>query len=291
MTHHIATPNTESLEAHARAGEQETTYILGHSQDEIRRLIEQAAILRPTTERLLQCAGLEGGMRVLDLGCGAGDVSMLAAKLVGASGSVVGIDLNARILDVARARARAVGHANIAFTQASVGTFSDPRPFDLVIARYVLVHQVDPVDFLRTAARFTKSGGILALHELILDRPVHSQPLVGLWQQTADWLLTSFRSGAPSYDAAGRLIEHFFRAGLPQPVLFSETPVGGGVDAPHYAWFAGVARTLLPRMIRTGVVTAETVAIDTLESRLRSAVVAARSQVEGPAQVCAWTRV
>jgi hypothetical protein len=42
-------------------------------------------------------------------------------------------------------------------------------------------------------------------------------------------------------------------------------------------------------MIRTGVVTAETVAIDTLESRLRSAVVEAHSQVEGPAQVCAWT--
>ena len=283
MTHHIATLDAEGLGDHV--------YILGHSQDEIRRLIDQAAILRPTTERLLQSAGIERGMRVLDLGCGAGDVAMLAGKLVGASGSVVGIDLNARILDVARARARAVGLSHVAFTEATVSTFSDPRPFDLVIARYVLVHQVDPVDFLRTAARFTKSGGILALHEIMLDRPVHSRPLVGLWQQTADWLLTTFRGGAPSYDAAGRLIEHFFRAGLPQPALFCETPVGGGVNAPHYAWFAGVARTLLPRMIQTGVVTAETVAIDTLECRLRSAVVEARSQVEGPAQMCAWTRV
>jgi hypothetical protein len=44
-------------------------------------------------------------------------------------------------------------------------------------------------------------------------------------------------------------------------------------------------------MVETGVVAAETVAIDTLESRLRSAVVEARSQVEGTAQVCAWTRV
>jgi hypothetical protein len=44
-------------------------------------------------------------------------------------------------------------------------------------------------------------------------------------------------------------------------------------------------------MVETGVVTAETVAIDTLESRLRSAVVEARSQVEGPAQVCAWTSI
>jgi hypothetical protein len=154
-----------------------------------------------------------------------------------------------------------------------------------------LPYQVDPVAFLRAAARFATPGGILALHEFIVDRPLHSRPDVALWRQTADWLLTTFRRGVPSWDAAGRLIEHFYNAGLPQPELFSETLIGGGVDAPLYAWLAGVARTLLPRMIETGVVAAETVAIDTLESRLRSAVVEARSQVEGTAQVCAWTRV
>jgi hypothetical protein len=63
----------------------EAIYILGHSQAEIRRLINQAAILRSTTERLLGSAGIEHGMRVLDVECGAGDVSMLAGKLVGVS--------------------------------------------------------------------------------------------------------------------------------------------------------------------------------------------------------------
>jgi ubiquinone/menaquinone biosynthesis C-methylase UbiE len=283
--------DAEVLEDHARAAERETIYFLGHSQDEIQRLIDQAAILRPTTERLLRSAGIEQGMRVLDIGCGAGDVSMLAGKLVGPSGWVVGIDPNVDTLAVARARAQADGLRHVTFTEASVGTFSDPKPFDLVVARYVLIYQVDPVAFLRAAARFATPGGILALHEFILERPVYSKPHVALWQQTADWLMTTFRNGAPSCDAAARLIEHFSGAGLPQPALFSETPIGGGVDAPHYAWAAGVARTLLPRMVETGVVTAETVAIDTLESRLRSAVVEARSQVEWPAQVCAWTRV
>lgn len=160
-------------------------YILGHSQDEIRRLIDRAAILRPTTKRLLRSAGIEQGMRVLDLGCGAGDVSMLAGKLVGPSGSVVGIDPNADILAVARARAQAEGLLHVTFVEASVGTFSDPVPFDLVVARYVLIYQVDPVAFLRAAARFVTPGGILALHEFILDRPVHSRPHVALWQQTA----------------------------------------------------------------------------------------------------------
>src|SRR5215831_15449448 len=66
----------------------EGDYVLGHSQREIRRLTTQAALLRPITERLLQNAKLAPGMRVLDLGCGAGDVSMLAAEFVGSTGSV-----------------------------------------------------------------------------------------------------------------------------------------------------------------------------------------------------------
>jgi ubiquinone/menaquinone biosynthesis C-methylase UbiE len=269
----------------------ESIYLLGHSQEEIRRLIDQAAILRPTTERLLRSAGLEQGMRVLDVGCGAGDVSMLAGGLVGQSGSVVGIDPNPQAIAVARARAQADQLAHVTFTEASVATFSDPAPFDFVVARYVLLYQVDPVAFLRTAARFVRPGGVLALHEFVLDRPLNCRPRIALWEQTSEWLLKTFRRVAPSCDVAERLIEHFSSAGLPPPALFSETPVGGGVDAPHYAWLAGVARTVLPRIVESGVVTAEALAVDTLESRLRSAVVEARGQIEGPAQVCAWTRI
>jgi ubiquinone/menaquinone biosynthesis C-methylase UbiE len=290
MTKHDHTLDAKNLQDHAKAGK-ETVYMFGHSQEKIRRLIDQAPILQSTTERLLRSAGIEQGMAVLDMGCGAGDVSMLAGSLVGPSGSVVGIDPNADILAVARARAKSHQLPHVSFTEASVGSFSDARLFDFVVARYVLIYQVDPVTFLRTAARFVRPGGVLALHECILDRAVNSRPRVALWQQTSDWLLRTFRLGAPSYDAAGRLIDYFHRAGLEQPELFSETAVGGGLDAPHYAWLAGVARTLLPRMVDLGVVTAETLAIDTLESRLRSAVVEARSQVEGPAQVCAWTRI
>ena len=64
----------------SEANKREASYILGHSEAEILRLQTQANILRPITERLPRSAGIRLGMRVLDLGSGAGDVAMLAAE-------------------------------------------------------------------------------------------------------------------------------------------------------------------------------------------------------------------
>ena len=59
-------------------------YALARCDEEYDRLSRQAAFLRGTTERLFRVAGLAPGMRVLDVGSGAGDVALLAAELVGA---------------------------------------------------------------------------------------------------------------------------------------------------------------------------------------------------------------
>ena len=82
----------------------EADYVLGHSKPEIERLIAQSAVLDSTTLRLFHETGLKSGMRVLDIGCGAGDVSMLAAKIVGKTGTVVGIDRSIDAINYARSR-------------------------------------------------------------------------------------------------------------------------------------------------------------------------------------------
>lgn len=106
----------------------ETRYALGHSSAEIQRLTNQGAMLRPITERLLRNAGIDAGMRVLDLGCGAGDVSMLAAELVGPAGSIVGIDHSQEVLNVARERAQEVGLRQISFARAAVESSPSMNP-------------------------------------------------------------------------------------------------------------------------------------------------------------------
>ena len=260
----------------------ELDYVLGHSQTEIQRLISQAAILRPVTERLLRAVNIGPGMRVLDLGCGAGDVSMLAAEFVGPTGLVVGIDRNREVLTLAAERAHAAGFGQIRFEQASVESFSSQEPFDIVVGRCVLVHQSDLVGFLRAAARLVSPGGSIAFHEPRLPQRFDSKPAVPLWQVTGDFILTAAQSALPHHDVGCRLIEFFSEAGLPEPDLLCEIPVGGGFDSPLYGWVAETLRSFLPHLAKMGILFGEQVGIEALESRLREAVVAARSQIEAP---------
>ena len=70
----------------------EPLYVCGHSGGELERLEMQGDFFAGMTRSILADAGLVPGMRVLDIGCGAGDVSFLAAEMVGPSGWVMGID-------------------------------------------------------------------------------------------------------------------------------------------------------------------------------------------------------
>jgi len=268
----------------------EATYILGHSDAEILRLQTQAKILRPITERLLRSAGIAPGLRVLDLGCGAGDVAMLAAELVGPSGRVVGIDRNPQVLWMAAERADRAGLQHLSFHQAAAETFVDDTGFDIVVGRYVLIHQTDPVAFLQAAARLAKPGGSMAFHELRMRDECSSVPDVPLWEMIARLLRVAFSSALPHYDAGDRLIEHFGQAGLPEPSLFCETHVWGSADSPYFAWAVDTLRAVLPQLQRLDIIEADFMGIETLETRVRDAVRRARSQVAGVPQICAWTR-
>jgi ubiquinone/menaquinone biosynthesis C-methylase UbiE len=247
-------------------------------------------VLRPYTERLLRLAGIQPGMRVLDVGCGAGDVAMLTAQMVGPSGAVTGVDRSAQALALAERRAEAAGLSWTRFHQADLEDFTADGSFDAVIGRYVLIHQADPAVFLRAAAKLVVPGGVLAFHEVDASRSAPSFPEVALWRQVDDWVKQAFRSAAPHADAPGKLIQHFAAAGLPDPELYCEVPVGGGKDFFLYRYMTELTLSLLPIITSRGV-SAETVDIDTLEERLREAVVEAQAQVEWNHQFLAVAHV
>ncbi len=119
-------------------------YAMGFSERERERLIEQAAMYAEATRHLLLGAGIGPGQRVLDVGCGVGDVSLLAASIVGATGSVVGVDRDPQALEVARARAAAAGLDQMDFHQADLRDFCAEEPFDAIVGRFVLMYVADP---------------------------------------------------------------------------------------------------------------------------------------------------
>src|SRR5262249_58943519 len=80
-------------------------YVLGHSETELRRLAMQSAFWGELTGEIFRRAGIGAGMHVLDIGCGAGDVAFLAARLVGPWGRVLGIDRSEDAVRRASARA------------------------------------------------------------------------------------------------------------------------------------------------------------------------------------------
>jgi SAM-dependent methyltransferase len=94
---------------------QPSGYALGHAEDELDRIINHARFFGDLTEHVLHLAGLAPGMRVLDVGCGPGDVVFLAARLVGPEGIVIGVDRSPEAIELARQRADAVGLTNVHF--------------------------------------------------------------------------------------------------------------------------------------------------------------------------------
>ena len=85
------------------------SYAILPTKEEEARLQRQGAFWGPRTRQLFEAAGIGPGMTVLDLGSGVGDVALLAAELVGPIGCVVGVDINDRFVDIARARAKQPG--------------------------------------------------------------------------------------------------------------------------------------------------------------------------------------
>src|SRR3954451_15575442 len=115
------------------------SYVMGHDDRERRRLSLQASILNPLSDQLLRRAGLSAGMRVLDIGCGVGELSSVAARLVGRRGRVTAIDIDDAALALAAARAREQGLDHIDFVHGNVADVPKAASYDAVIGRHILI--------------------------------------------------------------------------------------------------------------------------------------------------------
>src|SRR5215813_13869216 len=235
---------------------QEPVYVLGRSSEETQRLQTQAAFVEPFTERLFRDAGIGHGMSVLDLGSGAGDVALLAARLVGPKGSVLGVDTNPVILETARGRARAAGYDNVSFQAAEIDRLALGRQFDAVVGRYVLMFAPDAVATLRAAVNHLRPGGVAAIQECDWTQSPYAVPRSPLLDRVWTWISDAFKKSGADTDLGPKLRAVFLAAGLAEPQLHGDRFIGGA-DWDGYDHIAGLMSSVLPFLESSGVVTAK----------------------------------
>jgi len=155
----------------------DSDYLLGSSDREHERLICQAARTAPLTERFFREAGIGPGQRVLDVGSGVGDVALLAARLVGPAGEVVGVERDPRSVAGARRRVTEADYRNVSFTESDIAQISSNKPFDAVVGRFILQF-VPPLGDLDTLS-------VCLYQEVVSSNSVVPWlPMVGAWSRT-----------------------------------------------------------------------------------------------------------
>lgn len=117
----------------------------------------------PVGEALLAAARLGAGEAVLDVGCGCGATTLAAARAVGSSGTVHGIDLSEPMLDVARRRLATAALTNVAFTQADAQTHRFGPEHDIVISQFGTMFFDDPIAAFSNLATSLRRGGRLCI--------------------------------------------------------------------------------------------------------------------------------
>jgi ubiquinone/menaquinone biosynthesis C-methylase UbiE len=251
-------------------------YPLGNTDAEHERLIRQALRVAPIIERFFCEAGIRPGQRVLDIGSGVGDVAMLVGRLVGPSGEVVAIERDSRSVAKARARVTEAGLHNVTFTESDAGEIPDRKPFDAAVGRFILMYLPDPVAALRSISPLVRPGGVLAFQEADWVPVLAHLAKLPLWFATAN------------HDMETELYHTFIEAGLPQPVVRMELPLG---KEPYLAqWYYDTLCSLRPQMEQLHLPIESLGGLDTLVERLQAEVAESKTVACWFASVGAWCR-
>jgi SAM-dependent methyltransferase len=246
-------------------------YALGHTDRERHRLTVQGKLINPLTERFLQRAGLSRGMRVLDVGCSVGEVSLIIATLVGPTGYVHGVDVDEMALTIARQRCRESGYDNVRFETRDLTELSPLEPYDAVIGRHILIHLADPLAALRKAVAFVRPGGLVAFQEVdFCIKPPSAYPPMPLMAVWEDLWARGTRLAFRRPDIGSQLFLLMQEAGLPPPECHMECVMGGGPDSLIYEWFVETWRSAWPRMATLGLKAPTDLRIETLTERVRA---------------------
>jgi ubiquinone/menaquinone biosynthesis C-methylase UbiE len=263
-------------------------YLLGSTNAEHDRLIRQAAIQNPFTKQFFRDAGIRPGQRVLDIGSGLGDVAILAARLVGPLGTVMGVDRDTNTVARAKIRAAEAGLQNVLFVESDVGEIPGTEPFDAIVGRLILEFLPNPGDVVSSLSKLLRPGGILAIQDACWGPFLALTAHLPLHAKCASLIYQAFERSGANMDMERVLYKTFMQAGFPAPNMRVDIPVGG--DSEFTRRTHDLARSLQPRMRQHDLDYESIGDFDTLKQRLDAEACTLKTCTACIALVGAWSR-
>lgn len=124
-------------------------------------------VYRRPLSTALERLGLEEGWRCVDVGAGAGDVSVALAAMVGITGRVYAVDSDPRACDEVARAAAVAGEAQVFALTQSGEDLRLPETVDLAFCRFLLMHVIEPLEVLKKMVEAVRPGGFIVAQEPI----------------------------------------------------------------------------------------------------------------------------
>jgi SAM-dependent methyltransferase len=217
------------------ASARSVSYPLGGTQTELGRLLTQAKAYEPQANWLLDQIEVQPGWRAIDIGCGPIGILNLLSQRVGPRGSVVGLEREARFVEMAKTEVTKRDLVNVQMIEAdALETGLEKESFDLVHERLAMINVAARDAFLTEALSLLRPGGTVALEDVDnvswLCQPAHPS-----WDILLNAFHTVFHAGGGD-GFVGRRLPGLLRAAGVQNIQVKvtvETPMLGDYRRTH----------------------------------------------------------
>ena len=231
-------------------------YIIGGGRQAKDRLNVLADTLQNQTKALLQRHGLAAGTTLLDVGCGGGNVSLMAADMVGHSGRVAAIDFDKEIIALAQNDAAAKGIDNVTFLAGSAGDMLYNGEFDMAYSRFLLSHLDNPLAVLIKMKQAVKPGGTIIVEDV--DFAGHfCHPANAAFEQYIQYYTTAAQHTGANANIGPSLLSLFKQAGIENVGFDVIQPAFNSGPGKWMAYYT--LERIQHTLVKQGIATAEAV--------------------------------
>ncbi len=187
------------------------SYVIGVGKDDEERLALLNELFGDTSRNLLLKAGLKPGIRVLEIGCGTGNMTHWIARKIGENGHVTAVDNSGDQIKIAKTNCSDVN--NISFIESSLFDLKDLAKFDVIYSRFLIMHLTTPFEAIQFLMQFLKPNGVIVCEEAT-NSVTACYPQSPVFQKNRELLMELLKKKGLDFDIGEKLYSYFQQLNL-----------------------------------------------------------------------------